>query len=68
MAAVIVGLSAAARAEHKTTLAVLPFTGADAKEKNLAEKMRFAVSQKMTNDADFGGGGGGLARWIAWTT
>jgi|GEM_PF-1519092 len=39
----------------KPTLAVLPFVGVDAKEKQLADKMRFAFSQKMSNDADGGG-------------
>jgi len=38
------------------TLAVLPFVGGDAKEQKLAERMRFAVSQKIVNDADFGKG------------
>jgi hypothetical protein len=34
----------------KPTLAVLPFTAADAKDKPLAERMRFAVSQKLSTD------------------
>ncbi|MCL2647682.1 MAG: hypothetical protein FWD61_11850 [Phycisphaerales bacterium] len=41
--------------ENIKTLAVLPFFGGDEKEKQLAEKMRFAVSQKLSNDADGGG-------------
>src|SRR5271170_4425870 len=40
---------------HKTTLAVLPFIAVTEKEKALAERMRFAVSQKMSNDANGGG-------------
>ena len=39
---------------HKTTLAVLPFFAASDKDKPLAEKMRFAISQKMSNDANGG--------------
>jgi hypothetical protein len=39
---------------HKTTLAVLPFFAASEKDKPLADKMRFAVSQKMSNDANGG--------------
>lgn len=39
---------------HKPTLAVLPFFAASEKDKPLAEKMRFAVSQKMSNDANGG--------------
>ena len=52
-------LASSSRAEptsqpHKTTLAVLPFFAASEKDKPLAEKMRFAVSQKMSNDANGG--------------
>jgi hypothetical protein len=39
---------------HTTTLAVLPFLAASEKDKPLADKMRFAVSQKMSNDANGG--------------
>ncbi len=38
----------------KPTVAVLPFVGGNESEKTLAEKMRFAVSQKLSNDADGG--------------
>ncbi|HUO08833.1 MAG TPA: hypothetical protein VM008_11070 [Phycisphaerae bacterium] len=48
---------------HKTTLAVLPFFSASDKDKPLAEKMRFAVSQKMSNDANGGNGGGGAGQF-----
>ena len=48
--------SAPADAAHKPTLAVLPFVGRTDKEKALAERMRFAVSQKLSNDANGGGG------------
>jgi hypothetical protein len=63
MAAAAIAAGAPAPAK-KTTLAVLPFTTAasDAKAKKLAEKMRFAVSQKIANDASFGGGGGAIDR------
>ena len=37
------------------TLAVLPFVGGTDAEKTLAERMRFAVSQKLSNDANGGG-------------
>jgi hypothetical protein len=47
--------AASAPAQKKPTLAVLPFVGSNDKEKELAEQMRFAVSQKIVNDADGGG-------------
>jgi hypothetical protein len=36
----------------KPTLAVLPFVGGSSAEKALAERMRFAVSQKLSTDAN----------------
>jgi len=48
-------LTHAADPELETrTLAVLPFLATDPQEKKLAERMRFAVSQKLSNDADGG--------------
>jgi hypothetical protein len=38
----------------RKTLAVLPFVGGTDAEKALAERMRFAVSQKLANDANGG--------------
>src|SRR5947207_2780305 len=36
-------------------IAVLPFSGASAAEQKLAERMRFALAQKLSNDANGGG-------------
>ena len=42
-------------AVSKPKIAVLPFIGADDKEKKLADRMRFAVAQKLSNDVNGGG-------------
>jgi hypothetical protein len=49
------GEDAPATAAVRKTLAVLPFVGGTDAEKALAERMRFAVSQKLSNDANGGG-------------
>ncbi len=49
--------TAPSTAPHKATLAVLPFVAADAKDKPLAERMRFAVSQKLSTDMNAKAGG-----------
>jgi hypothetical protein len=54
--------SAPASQPHKPTLAVLPLLGGDAKEKALAERMRFAVSQKLSTDTEGRTAGGAFAR------
>lgn len=40
--------------QKKKTLAVLPFLASTPAEKKLADRMRFAVSQKISNDAKGG--------------
>jgi hypothetical protein len=55
---------AASTRSRKPTLAVLPFVaiGGDAKEKDLAERMRFAVSQKLSSDMNAVAGNGAYDR------
>lgn len=46
---------ATTQAALKPKIAVLPFIGASAAEQKLAERMRFALAQKLSNDASGGG-------------
>lgn len=52
MLACLAGAGAAQEAGGKPTLAVLPFVAGTEAEKALAERMRFAVSQKLSTDAN----------------